>query len=151
MCSSLWSETETVFQELSLEDWRKFLRNCLLNHSVNNSWNSKLSKLAFCFFGYFYPANWVIPIVILGIVAGCDTDTHITFQVTHCKRKGGRGHKLPVNISLTALEGQHPGCLPGKLPRLITAVIGNRQARHPFQPLCVGRDTQSRLPYRLCI
>ena len=30
-----------------------------VDNSVNNSWNSQLSELAFCFLWYFYPANGI--------------------------------------------------------------------------------------------
>ena len=53
--SLLW---HTV-SKLLLINWCEFLCNRLLDHSVNYCWNSKLTKLAFCFLGYLYPSNWI--------------------------------------------------------------------------------------------
>lgn len=59
MLPFLWTKSKTILRELFFVDWHQFLRDCLLDDSVNHSWNSQFSVLAFCFFGYFYPTDWV--------------------------------------------------------------------------------------------
>ena len=59
MRSSVRAKTITVLCELFLINWCEFLCDRLLYYPVNNSGNSKLTKLAFCFFGYLYPPNGV--------------------------------------------------------------------------------------------
>lgn len=84
----------------------------------------------------------LVAVVLRGVVAGGDHDAALTAQFPHRIGERRSGHQLGIDPHMHAVGSQNPGCLLGKFPGEMAAVIGDGNAgtvmilqQHPGQTL----------------
>ena len=84
----------------------------------------------------------LVAVVLRGVVAGGDHDAALTAQFPHRIGERRSGHQLGIDPHMHAVGSQNPGCLLGKFPGEMAAVVGDGNAgtvmilqQHPGQTL----------------